>query len=102
MYTQPRRVLLASITMVLVAVMICVLIAGTASQTTTGVRPETRISTTYALSSCLRADDLEVSVHEGKAILSGKVGNGAESVVAIEPAQDSRGIKSVGSDKLSF
>jgi osmotically-inducible protein OsmY len=38
---------------------------------------DTQIWTTYALSPYLRANELEVSVHDGKATLSGKVDEGA-------------------------
>ena len=43
------------------------------TQSFTDVRQETQIWTTYALSPHLRAHDIKVFVHNGKAILTGKV-----------------------------
>ena len=47
--------------------------ADTVSQNVTEARQETQIWTTYALSPYLRASDLKVSVHAGKATLTGEV-----------------------------
>ncbi|MGD9841630.1 MAG: BON domain-containing protein, partial [Steroidobacteraceae bacterium] len=47
--------------------------ADTISQDITEARQETQIWTTYALSPYLRANDLKVSVHAGKATLTGTV-----------------------------
>jgi len=58
-------------------------------------RQETQIWTTYALSPYLRANDLQVSVREGKATLTGKVAEGVNKDLAKQIALGVDGIKSV-------
>ena len=71
MFMQKRNLLLVSA--------IAAAIAGTAfatakpTQAVIEARQETQIWTTYALSPYLRANDLKVVVHEGKATLTGNV-----------------------------
>ncbi|WLQ16335.1 BON domain-containing protein [Hahella aquimaris] len=58
-------------------------------------RQETQIWTTFALSPYLRALDLKVSVHEGCALLSGKVDQGVSKELAKQIALGVKGIRSV-------
>lgn len=58
-------------------------------------RQETQIWTTYALNPYLRANDLKVSVHDGKATLSGKVEDDVSKELAKEIALGVSGVKSV-------
>ena len=58
-------------------------------------RQESQIWTTYALSPYLRANDLKVSVHEGKATLTGNVAEGVNKDLAKQIALGVDGIKSV-------
>ncbi len=68
---------------------------GPVSQDVTDARQETQIWTTYALSPYLRANDLKVSVHDGKATLSGKVEEGVDRDLAKQIALGVNGIKDV-------
>lgn len=71
-------------------------IAGdTAAQDITEARQETQIWTTYALSPHLRANDLKVSVNNGKATLTGTVEEGVNKELAQEIALGVSGITSV-------
>jgi osmotically-inducible protein OsmY len=75
-------------------------ISGSATADTTAenlieARQETQIWTTYALSPFLRANDLKVSVHEGKATLTGKVEEGVNKDLAKQIALGVEGIKDV-------
>ena len=58
-------------------------------------RQETQIWTTYALSPYLRANNLQVTVHEGKATLTGKVAESVNKDLAKQIALGVDGIKSV-------
>src|SRR6185312_5232536 len=58
-------------------------------------RQETQIWTTYALSPYLRANDLTVAVHEGKATLTGNVAEDVNKDLAKQIALGVDGIKSV-------
>lgn len=69
--------------------------AGTVGQDVTEARQETQIWTTYALSPHLRANDLKVSVHGGKATLSGKVEDGVSKDLAKQIALGVNGVKEV-------
>jgi osmotically-inducible protein OsmY len=71
------------------------LAADTASQAITNARQEAQIGTTYALSSYLRANDLVVSVQDGKATLTGKVDEPVNKELATEIALGVSGIKDV-------
>jgi hyperosmotically inducible protein len=69
--------------------------ADTLSQDITNARQETQIWTTYALSPYLRANDLKVSVQNGKATLTGKVEEDVNKDLAKQIALGVDGIKSV-------
>lgn len=66
-----------------------------AKQDIIDARQETQIWTTYALSPYLRASDLKVSVHEGKATLTGKVDEDINKDLAKQIALGVDGIKNV-------
>jgi hyperosmotically inducible periplasmic protein len=68
---------------------------ATPSQEVVEARQETQIWTTYALSPYLRANDLKVSVHDGKATLSGNVAEDVNKDLAKQIALGVDGIKSV-------
>jgi osmotically-inducible protein OsmY len=65
------------------------------SQEVVEARQESQIWTTYALSPYLRANDLKVSVHEGKATLTGNVAEDVNKDLAKQIALGVDGIKSV-------
>jgi hyperosmotically inducible periplasmic protein len=69
--------------------------ADTVSQNITEARQETQIWTTYALSPYLRANDLKVSVHAGKATLKGTVEESVSKDLAKQIALGVSGIKEV-------
>jgi len=93
MFMQKRNLLLVSA--------IAAAIAGTAfatakpTQEVIDVRQETQIWTTYALSPYLRANDLKVTVHEGKATLTGNVAEDVNKDLAKQIALGVDGIKTV-------
>jgi hyperosmotically inducible periplasmic protein len=93
MFMQKRNLLIASA--------IAAAVAGAAfanakpSQEVVEARQESQIWTTYALSPYLRANDLKVSVHEGKATLTGNVSEGVNKDLAKQIALGVDGIKSV-------
>lgn len=95
MYTQFRKFALASATALALAAGSGAAASATVSQDVTDARQEAQIATTYALSPYLRANDLEVSVHEGKAILSGKVEESVSKDLAKQIALGVDGIKDV-------
>lgn len=66
-----------------------------AKQDITDARQETQIWTTYALSPYLRASDIKVTVHNGKATLTGKVDEDVNKDLAKEIALGVSGIKEV-------
>ncbi len=66
-----------------------------AKQDLVEARQETQIWTTYALNPYLRASDLKVGVHDGKATLSGKVEDDVSKELAKEIALGVSGVKSV-------
>lgn len=87
---------------VLLALAVTSAIAGTSafanakpSQEVIEARQESQIWTTYALSPYLRANDLKVSVHEGKATLTGNVAEDVTKDLAKQIALGVDGIKSV-------
>ena len=93
MYTQFRKLTLASgIALAMVGISGAAA-ADTVSQDITEARQETQIWTTYALSPYLRANDLKVSVHAGKATLSGKVEDDVNKDLAKQIALGVSGIK---------
>jgi len=65
------------------------------SQEVIDARQEAQIWTTYALSPYLRANDLQVSVHEGKATLTGNVPESVNKDLATPIALGVKGIRSV-------
>jgi osmotically-inducible protein OsmY len=69
--------------------------AKTASQDVIDARQESQIWTTYALSPYLRASDLQVSVQDGKATLTGKVEEDINRDLARQIALGVRGVKEV-------
>ena len=70
-------------------------LAGTVSQEVTDARQETQIWTTYALNPYLRAHDLKVSVHDGKATLTGEVDEGVGKELAEQIALGVNGVRNV-------
>lgn len=69
--------------------------AESATQNITEARQETQIWTTYAISPYLRAHDLQVSVHNGKATLTGTVDEEVNKALAKQIALHVKGIKEV-------
>lgn len=70
-------------------------VAAETSQDITDARQESQIWTTYALSPYLKASDLKVSVHGGKATLTGNVVDGVDKDLAKQIALGVDGIKDV-------
>ena len=95
MFPHRRKLLLVSSIAIAIAAMNTGASAGVDSQDVTDARQETQIWTTYALSPYLRANDLKVSVHDGKATLSGKVEEGVDKDLAKQIALGVPGIKNV-------
>ena len=95
MFKQSRDLLLASGIALAIATASGAATAGTPSQEVTEARQETQIWTTYALSPYLRANDLGVSVHDGKATLTGKVEESVNKELAEQIALGVNGIKNV-------
>lgn len=95
MYTQPRKLMLATGIALSIAAMSTSAIAASVSQDVTDARQEAQIWTTYTLSPYLRANDLNVVVHEGKATLTGKINEDVNKDLAKEIALGVNGIKEV-------
>lgn len=95
MKTLPRKNLLAAGIVLWIAAVSNSPIAETASQELTDARQETQIWTTYALSPYLRSSDLKVTVHDGHAILTGKVNEDVNKELANEIALGVSGISDV-------
>jgi hyperosmotically inducible protein len=95
MYTQSRNRLLASAIVLAIATTSGMATASTPAEDVTSARQESQIWTTYALSPFLRANDLQVSVHEGKATLTGKVEESVNKDLAEQIALGVNGIKKV-------
>jgi hyperosmotically inducible periplasmic protein len=93
MFKHSRNLLLAS--GIALALASGAAAAGTPSQEVTEARQETQIWTTYALSPYLRSNDLGVSVHDGKATLTGKVEESVNKELAEQIALGVNGIKDV-------
>lgn len=94
MYTQTRK-LVAAVGIALALASSGAIAADTLSQDITDARQETQIWTTYALSPHLRANDLKVTVHSGKATLNGKVEESVAKDLAKQIALGVKGIKEV-------
>jgi osmotically-inducible protein OsmY len=62
----------------------------------------TKVKSTYLYSSNVAGTDINVSTNSGIVTLTGKVDSGAERSLAIELAQNIRGVKSVSSKALTF
>lgn len=72
----------------------------TISQDIREARQETQIWTTYALSPYLRANDIKISVNNGKAILAGKVDNDVDKALAKQIALNVDGVTTVDNQIL--
>jgi len=94
MFTKSRNLLLATGIALALATTGAVA-ADTVSQDITEARQETQIWTAYALSPHLRANDLKVTVHGGKATLSGTVEDGVNKDLAKQIALGVNGVKEV-------
>jgi osmotically-inducible protein OsmY len=97
MYTKSRNLLLAT-GIALAIASSSVVAAETMSQDITDARQETQIWTAYALSPYLRANDLKVTVHGGKATLNGTVEEGVNKDLAKQIALGVNGITTVDND----
>lgn len=95
MYTPTRKLLLAPGIALAMAAISGTATADTLSQDVTEARQETQIWTTYALSPYLRANDIKVSVHNGKATLTGKVEEDVNKDLAKQIALGVSGVKDV-------
>ncbi|WP_372626895.1 BON domain-containing protein [Arsukibacterium sp.] len=62
----------------------------------------TKVKSTFMYSSNVAGSDISVNTDNGIVTLSGKVDSGAEQALAIELAQNIRGVKSVSSKQLIF
>jgi hyperosmotically inducible protein len=62
----------------------------------------TKVKSTYGYSSAVNGSDIAVSTNSGIVTLSGKVDSGAERALAIDLAQNVRGVKSVQSKALTL
>ncbi|KUM51685.1 BON domain-containing protein [Rheinheimera sp. EpRS3] len=62
----------------------------------------TKVKSTFMYSSNVAGSDISVKTDKGVVTLSGEVGSGAEQALAIELAQNIRGVKSVTSRQLIF
>ena len=92
----PRKLLLAlSVALALTAMGGAVIAADTMTPEITDARMGSRITTTYALSAHLRANDIEVSVQDGKATLSGIVEEDIKKVLAEQIALSVDGVTAV-------
>lgn len=95
MNKQPRNLFLASAIALAITTASGGVFAATASQEVTNARQETQIWTTYALSPYLRANDLKVTVENGKATLTGNVAEDVNKDLAKEIALGVKGITEV-------
>lgn len=94
MFTQSKKGLLTAAIMLAMSTS-AVWAADPTPKTLTEARQETQIWTTYALSPYLRANDLQVSVHDGKATLSGVVEEDVNKDLARQIALGVDGVKTV-------
>jgi osmotically-inducible protein OsmY len=95
MYIPFRKSVLASAVALAIGGISGAANADTVSQDVTEARQESQIWTTYALSPYLRANDLKVSVDNGKATLTGKVDESVNKDLAKQIALGVSGIKEV-------
>jgi len=96
---SPKMILASAIALSALAIGAPV-IADTTSANITEARQETQIWTTYALSPYLRANDLKVSVKNGKATLTGTVEEDVNKDLAKQIALGVSGIKTVDNQIL--
>ncbi len=61
-----------------------------------------KVKSSFMYSTNISSSDINVSTNDGVVTLTGKVDNGTERALAIETAQNIRGVKSVDSAKLTF
>lgn len=94
MYTQPRKLLIATGIALSITALSTPAVASTAEDIT-AARQEAQIWTTYTLSPYLSANDLSVSVQAGKATLTGKVDEEVNKDLAKQIALGVSGIKAV-------
>ena len=95
MQTPFRKLLLVSSIAIAISSSGGAFAAASTSQEVINARQESQIWTTYALSPYLRANDLAVSVENGKATLTGKVAEDVSKDLATEIAKGVSGIKTV-------
>lgn len=95
MNKQPRSVFLASALALAIAGTSSGVSAEDGSQDVTNARQESQIWTAYELSPYLRANDLKVTVTDGKATLTGSVAEEANKDLAKDIAQGVEGITTV-------
>lgn len=95
MYSNPRNLILASGIALAIATGSSAFADDTVKQQVTDARQEAQIWTTYALSPYLRANDLKVSVHNGKATLTGSVEEDVNKDLAKQIALGVGGVKEV-------
>ncbi len=95
MYTQPRKLIRALSLALAIAAISSPALAEKTSQEVINARQATQIWTTYALNPYLRANDLKVSVHNGKATLTGKVEESVNKDLAKQIALGVNGIREV-------
>lgn len=98
MKTNMNKLLLASAISLVIAGTGATALAQAASQEVTNARHESQISTTYALSPYLRAHEINVSVVDGKATLTGVVDGDVNKDLARQIALGVPGIDSVDND----
>jgi len=93
MNKQSRKIIAPG--MVLAMLLSGIVAADPMSQDVVDARQESQIWTTYALSPYLRASDLNVAVHSGKATLTGKVDENVNKELAKQIALGVKGITEV-------
>lgn len=95
MNKHPRNFFLVSALALALATTSVGVIADTASTEINNARHESRILTTFELNPYLRAHDLQVTVEDGKATLTGNVTEDVNKSLAKEIAQGVDGIRTV-------
>lgn len=95
MYQHTRTSILATSVALALAAVAGPAVADTTAGNITEARQESQIWTTYALSPYLRANDLKVTVKDGKATLTGTVEDDVNKDLAKQIALGVSGIKSV-------
>ncbi|MDP3848689.1 MAG: BON domain-containing protein [Pseudomonas sp.] len=93
MYGHAHKLLI--ITSIALSMAAMGVLAASTAQDITAARQETQIWTTYTLSPHLRTSDLSVSVHEGRATLTGRVNETLKKDLAKQIALAVNGIKTV-------